>query len=256
MFSALWPIFHYLLWQDVSPTSLSASFSADEHWAPYEQANTAFARKIVDIYRPGDLILVHDYHLLLVPKLLRLLVPDVYVGLFVHTPWPSSEVFRCLPRMYTNRSVVNFMFNFFTPQVERKSWMACWAQTLYVSRPTPIPDTLRHPVSESVDMRWPRAVSTCKDMSLPSCILPSVSTRNASRVTCELSHIRVLDFRFRLLRISFSALVRALVRNWSPSSSSMLGKRSLLDAISWTLSRGSYRSCARSRSCCTITLSG
>jgi len=99
-FPALWPLFHYLLWQDVSPNSLSASFSADEHWAPYEQANTAFARRIMDIYRPGDLIWVHDYHLLLVPKLLRLLVPDVYVGLFVHTPWPSSEVFRCLPRTY------------------------------------------------------------------------------------------------------------------------------------------------------------
>lgn len=112
MFSALWPIFHYLLWQDVSPTSLSASFSADEHWAPYEQANTAFARKIVDIYRPGDLILVHDYHLLLVPKLLRLLVPDIYVGLFVHTPWPSSEVFRCLPRMYANRCMLDLCSNF------------------------------------------------------------------------------------------------------------------------------------------------
>jgi hypothetical protein len=37
-------------------------------------------------------------------------------------------------------------------------------------------------------MRWLRAASTCKVMSLPSCILPSVSTRNASRVTCELSH--------------------------------------------------------------------
>src|SRR5260221_14252632 len=64
---ALWPLFHYLLWQDVSPTSQSASFSADEHWAPYEQANTAFARRIMDIYRPGDLVWVHDYHLLLVP---------------------------------------------------------------------------------------------------------------------------------------------------------------------------------------------
>ncbi|KAI0000127.1 glycosyltransferase family 20 protein [Russula compacta] len=94
----LWPLFHYLLWQDVSPNSLSASFSADEHWAPYEQANTTFARRIMDVYRPGDLVWVHDYHLLLVPKLLRLLVPDVYIGLFVHTPWPSSEVFRCLPR--------------------------------------------------------------------------------------------------------------------------------------------------------------
>jgi len=149
-----------------------------------------------------------------------------------------------------------FLFNFFTPQVERKYWMACWAQILYVSRPTPILGTLRHPACESVDTRWLRAVSTCKAMSLPSRIPPSASTRNASRVTCELSHIRVLGFRLRLLRISFSALVRALVRNWSPSSSSMPEKRSSLDAISWTLSRGSYRSCARSRSCCTTTPSG
>ena len=98
---ALWPLFHYLLWQDVSPNSLSASFSADEFWAPYEQANAAFARRILDVYRPGDLVWVHDYHLLLVPKLLRLMLPEVCVGLFVHTPWPSSEVFRCLPRKYT-----------------------------------------------------------------------------------------------------------------------------------------------------------
>ena len=121
---ALWPLFHYLLWQDVSPTSHSASFSADEHWAPYEQANTTFARRIMDVYRPGDLIWVHDYHLLLVPKLLRLLVPDVYVGLFVHTPWPSSEVFRCLPRMCT-AALFRINVHIFTPQVERKSWMAC-----------------------------------------------------------------------------------------------------------------------------------
>ncbi|KAI0041612.1 glycosyltransferase family 20 protein [Auriscalpium vulgare] len=96
--TTLWPLFHYLLWQDVSPTSQSASFSADEHWAPYEQVNAEFARRILDVYQPGDLVWVHDYHLLLVPKLLRMMVPDVCIGLFVHTPWPSSEVFRCLPR--------------------------------------------------------------------------------------------------------------------------------------------------------------
>jgi trehalose-6-phosphate synthase len=78
----------------------------------------------MDVYRPGDLIWVHDYHLLLVPKLLRLLVPDVYVGLFVHTPWPSSEVFRCLPRMCTT-ALFRINVHIFTPQVERKSWMAC-----------------------------------------------------------------------------------------------------------------------------------
>jgi trehalose-6-phosphate synthase len=193
MIPALWPLFHYLLWQDVSPTSLSASFSADEHWAPYEQANTTFARRILDIYRPGDLIWVHDYHLLLVPKLLRLLVPDIFVGLFVHTPWPSSEVFRCLPRMYTiflHRIGVDIL----TYQGERRFWMACSVQTLYVSRLIRIPGTLRHPAYEYVDMKLLRAVSMSKATSRLSCTLLSESTRIVSRVTCELSP----SFRFRM----------------------------------------------------------
>jgi hypothetical protein len=70
--------------------------------------------------------------------------------------------------------------------------MVCWAPTLYVSRPTPIPGTLRHPVFEFVGMRLPRAVSMYRAMSLQSCTLPSVLTRLASRVTCELSRIKVL----------------------------------------------------------------
>lgn len=101
--TALWPLFHYLLWQDVGGATngtaslSSSSASADTHWPPYEQANAAFTRAVLSVYQPGDLIWVHDYHLLLVPKMLRMSAPDVCVGLFVHTPWPSSEVFRCLP---------------------------------------------------------------------------------------------------------------------------------------------------------------
>ncbi|KAJ3874028.1 trehalose-6-phosphate phosphatase [Lentinula edodes] len=90
----LWPLFHYLLWQDVA----TEYASADSHYPHYEAANAAFARRIAELYRPGDLIWVHDYHLLLLPSLLRELLPDAVVGLFVHTPFPSSEVFRCLPR--------------------------------------------------------------------------------------------------------------------------------------------------------------
>lgn len=90
----LWPLFHYLLWQDVA----TEYASADQHYPYYESANAAFAQRIAEIYRPGDLIWVHDYHLLLVPKLVRESIPDATLGLFVHTPFPSSEVFRCLPR--------------------------------------------------------------------------------------------------------------------------------------------------------------
>lgn len=76
---------------------------------------------MLDVYKPGDLVWVHDYHLLLVPRLLRELeleragapqaveeggeapstaiaADGACVGLFVHTPFPSSEIFRCLPR--------------------------------------------------------------------------------------------------------------------------------------------------------------
>ncbi|KAF9457584.1 trehalose 6-phosphate phosphatase [Collybia nuda] len=90
----LWPLFHYLLWQDVA----TEYASADWNYPYYEAANAAFARKIAEVYRPGDLIWVHDYHLLLVPRLVRETIPDAVLGLFVHTPFPSSEIFRCLPR--------------------------------------------------------------------------------------------------------------------------------------------------------------
>ncbi|CAL1698983.1 unnamed protein product [Somion occarium] len=90
----LWPLFHYLLWQDVA----TEYASADQHWPSYYKANEDFAKKVAEVYKPGDLIWVHDYHLLLVPLLIRQMLPEAAVGLFVHTPFPSSEVFRCLPR--------------------------------------------------------------------------------------------------------------------------------------------------------------
>lgn len=94
----LWPLFHYLLWQDVA----TEYASADAHYPQYDQANQVFAARLASVIKPGDLVWVHDYHLLLVPRLLRAAMgergADLIIGLFVHTPFPSSEVFRCLPR--------------------------------------------------------------------------------------------------------------------------------------------------------------
>ena len=61
---ALWPLFHYLLWQDVA----TEYASADSHYPYYESANAAFARRIAEVYQPGDIVWVHDYHLLLLPR--------------------------------------------------------------------------------------------------------------------------------------------------------------------------------------------
>ncbi len=85
----LWPLFHQF------PTLMRFS---PEAWTAYRQANERFRDAVVANYRPGDLIWVHDYQLMLLPRLLREALPEAVIGFFLHIPWPSSEVFRILPR--------------------------------------------------------------------------------------------------------------------------------------------------------------
>ena len=67
-------------------------------WADYYRMNKIFADRILEIYKPGDIVLIHDYYLLLLPSLLRQRLPNVYIGFFLHIPFPSSEFYRCLSR--------------------------------------------------------------------------------------------------------------------------------------------------------------
>ena len=87
--AVLWPLFHYLA--DI------VERAAWRNWTTYEAVNRRFAETIAEFYRPGSLVWVHDYHLLLVPSLLRAMIPNARIGLFLHIPFPSSEVFRILP---------------------------------------------------------------------------------------------------------------------------------------------------------------
>lgn len=59
--------------------------------------NQKYADLVIEQYQPGDIIWIHDYHLLLVPSMVRQKLPKARIGLFVHSPFPSSEIFRCLP---------------------------------------------------------------------------------------------------------------------------------------------------------------
>ncbi|KAL2354363.1 glycosyltransferase family 20-domain-containing protein [Cryomyces antarcticus] len=88
----LYTLFHY---KQNEPTDGRAIRKA---WADYYCMNKAFADRILEIYKPGDIIMVHDYHLLLLPSLLRQKLPNVYIGFFLHVPFPSSEFYRCLSR--------------------------------------------------------------------------------------------------------------------------------------------------------------
>ncbi|KAL1660754.1 glycosyltransferase family 20 protein [Schizophyllum commune] len=118
--SILWPLFHY------HPGEMNFD---EENWLAYRQANQQFAEAVMQQIRPGSMVWVQDYHLMLLPMLLRNLVdgpsksgqiqqelekitegineeegvaadskiPGVKIGYFLHTPFPSSEIYRILP---------------------------------------------------------------------------------------------------------------------------------------------------------------
>lgn len=89
----LWPLFHNVVRTSVRPEQL---FSPDA-WRDYTTVNKAFADVVVGAYDGGELVWVHDYHLLLLPSLLLRKLRTASVGLFLHTPFPSSEIFRAIP---------------------------------------------------------------------------------------------------------------------------------------------------------------
>ena len=84
----LWPLFHYFL----------AGFRYDDQeYAAYEQANGLFASRLLPLLAPGDLIWVHDYHLIPLAEKLRALGARQPIGFFLHVPFPQFEVLRALP---------------------------------------------------------------------------------------------------------------------------------------------------------------
>ncbi|MCF3964050.1 alpha,alpha-trehalose-phosphate synthase (UDP-forming) [Streptomyces fuscigenes] len=92
--SALWFVHHMLFQTPVEP-SFGAEFRAQ--WASYETYNRAFAEALADEAGEGAAVLVQDYHLALVPGMLRALRPDLRIGHFSHTPWAPVDYFRLLP---------------------------------------------------------------------------------------------------------------------------------------------------------------
>lgn len=73
----------------------------DAPWHAYQKVNELFADAVAKEARKGDLIWVHDYHLMLLPKLLReRLVKqgrNCAIGFSLHTPFPASDFWRALP---------------------------------------------------------------------------------------------------------------------------------------------------------------
>jgi trehalose 6-phosphate synthase/phosphatase len=87
----LWPLFHYFPSQ--------TRYEAD-YWKEYEQVNRVFADAVIAMLRPDDVVWVHDYQLMLLPRMIRERFPEIPIGFFLHIPFPSWEVFRMLPRSW------------------------------------------------------------------------------------------------------------------------------------------------------------
>ncbi|TAK54081.1 MAG: bifunctional alpha,alpha-trehalose-phosphate synthase (UDP-forming)/trehalose-phosphatase [Bacteroidetes bacterium] len=87
----IWPLFHYFP---------SHAIYDQEFWESYKRVNEIFAERLFQVLRPGDTVWIHDYHLMLLPKLLKERTPDIPIGFFLHIPFPSFELFRLLPNRW------------------------------------------------------------------------------------------------------------------------------------------------------------
>jgi trehalose 6-phosphate synthase/phosphatase len=85
----LWPLFHQF------PGAIEFDAAA---WAAYRAANERFRDAVLGQLGGDELVWIHDYHLMLLPRLLRETAPESRIGFFLHIPFPPSETFRILPR--------------------------------------------------------------------------------------------------------------------------------------------------------------
>jgi trehalose 6-phosphate synthase len=88
--AALWPLLH---------DAIEKSRFERAWWHSYQNVNAIFADKAVTALggQPDALAWVHDYHLMLVPRLIRERCPDQHIGFFLHVPWPPPDIFARLP---------------------------------------------------------------------------------------------------------------------------------------------------------------
>ncbi|GJN17778.1 hypothetical protein PR202_gb04876 [Eleusine coracana subsp. coracana] len=90
----LWPLFHYRL--PLSPDH-GGRFDRSQ-WEAYVLANKLFSQRVIEVLNPDDdYVWIHDYHLLALPSFLRRRFNRLRIGFFLHSPFPSSELYRSLP---------------------------------------------------------------------------------------------------------------------------------------------------------------
>jgi len=87
--ATLWPLYHDAVEQPVYHR---------RWWEAYQRVNQRFAAATAEVAERDAVVWVQDYHLQLVPSMLRALRPDLRIGFFMHIPFPPGELFVQLPR--------------------------------------------------------------------------------------------------------------------------------------------------------------
>jgi trehalose 6-phosphate synthase len=122
----LWPVCHYLL---------DFVRYETEDFEGYKRVNSLFARKLASLVEPGDLIWVHDYHLIPLAAELRNAGLDNPIGFFLHVPFPSYEAFRAVPgHEFLLRSLIAYdVIGFHTPP-DLKAFRTCFDEPVVDAR--------------------------------------------------------------------------------------------------------------------------
>lgn len=87
--NVLWPLCHI---------ALDRVYFRKKYWDDYLKVNFRFAKAILEEVTERSLVWIHDYHLCLVPELLKKKIPKLPVAHFWHIPWPNFSVFRICPQ--------------------------------------------------------------------------------------------------------------------------------------------------------------
>jgi trehalose 6-phosphate synthase/phosphatase len=98
--TTIWPLFHYF------PSY--AEYSEDNYRA-YREVNEQFAGHLAGIITPEDTVWVHDYHLMLLPGMLKQISNNFALGFFLHIPFPSYEILKLLPEKWRNEMLCSLL---------------------------------------------------------------------------------------------------------------------------------------------------
>lgn len=118
----LWPLCHM---------TLDRVYFRKKYWGDYKKGNSAFANAVLEEADKKSIIWIHDYHLCLVPKVLRYKIPELTIAHFWHIPWPNYSVFRICPQSkeiieaLLNNDLIGFQLSLFV-----KNFMECVKESL------------------------------------------------------------------------------------------------------------------------------